>query len=100
MVTGDTIAVALIGYAEALAVAQLSASVEVPVRLEDGTADRAILLIGPASEMAAVHQPDDGGEIVDEALVAYLEAETAHLKTPPVAIVEDASMILDVPDDL
>lgn len=100
MVTGDDIAAALLKYGEALARAQLSATVEIPVRLGDGSPDRASLLIGPASEMAAVPQADEGEEIVDEALVAHLVAETDLLNSPPRAVVGDAHMVLDVPDDL
>ncbi|MFD3443843.1 hypothetical protein ACFDTO_04505 [Microbacteriaceae bacterium 4G12] len=100
MVTGDDIAVALLEYAEALALARLSATVEIPVRLANGTLDRAVVLIGPASEMTAVHHPDEGDEIVDAALVAHLTQETVILKTPPRPVIDDTPFTLDVPADL
>lgn len=100
LLTGDAIAAALLNYAEALALAQLSATVEIPVRLEDGSLDKAMLLIGPASEMAAVHQLEGGTEIVDDALVAHFRAETALLTAPPTAVIDELPVGLHIPHDL
>lgn len=74
VLTGTEIARALVAYAEALAMKEASATVELPVRLPDGTTGRAALLVGPASQLLSQTEPDGGEEIVDEELVARLRS--------------------------
>ncbi|WP_349897702.1 hypothetical protein [Parafrigoribacterium soli] len=81
ILTGTEIARALLSYAEALAKSGTSATVDIPVRLDDGTLSRSHILIGPASQLVADTEPDDDGdEIIDEELLARFSDEMLKLK--------------------
>jgi len=70
--TGTEISRALLAYAEALARGATSATVDIPIRNEDGTPARANILLGPASQLFAVAYEDDAPELVDQVLVEEL----------------------------
>jgi hypothetical protein len=80
ILTGTEIARALLSYAEALAKSGTSATVDIPVRLADGTLSSSRILIGPASQVVSDTESDDTDEIVDDELVASFERETLRLK--------------------
>ncbi|WP_213815308.1 hypothetical protein [Glaciihabitans sp. dw_435] len=106
LTTGDAIAEALVGYAEALARRETSAAISIPVRMRNGNIAMASVLIGPASQLTAV--PADvteetdvpGGEILDEDLVERLQRDTAalansHPQAAPVIENENDEVIKD-----
>ncbi|HEV7951425.1 MAG TPA: hypothetical protein VGP24_16810 [Glaciihabitans sp.] len=76
LLTGNDIADALVSYAQALARKNTSATVEVPVRVENGSIAVASVLIGPASQLTAIPEETDFDEISDPDLVAELTAES------------------------
>lgn len=79
ILTGTDIARALVLYAEALAKAGSSASVDVPTRHEDGTIGNAMFLIGPASQLVSETEESEHEELVDVELVEKLRKATAEL---------------------
>jgi hypothetical protein len=83
VLTGSAIAAALLEYAEVLAKAGTSATVDIPTLEEDGSVGRSKLLIGPASQLIADAEETEYEEIVDEDLVAYFRAETANYNQAP-----------------
>lgn len=97
LLTGTNIARALIAYAEALAQRESAASIDIPVRHDDGTVGRAKILIGPASQLLTESETFSGEELVDEALVAELDRLTASLSTmrPVTGIPSDANVTDD-----
>ena len=90
ILTGTAIAHAVLEYAEALALAGESASVDIPTRIGDGIS-LAKVLVGPASQLVTETQPDEGEELVDEELVARLKLLTAQTgqKHSTVAVADD-----------
>lgn len=82
IVTGDELAEALLGYAQALAANRSSASVELPVLLPDGNTGSARIVLGSASEIVAVAEPAGPVDIVDAPLVQRLLALTRELGSP------------------
>lgn len=74
--TGDAIAVAVLEYCKALAEAQTSEVVEIPVLAADGSQISATFVVGPASQMLAVDVEDDVPEIIDPDTIARLERLT------------------------
>ncbi|WP_353828969.1 hypothetical protein [Agromyces sp. SYSU T0242] len=79
LLTGSAIADAVVDYAAALAVRSAAASIDIPVRAEDGSTARAHLLIGPASQLVTEPVPSENDEILDEELVARLVSATTAL---------------------
>jgi hypothetical protein len=75
--TGTDISRAVLAYAGALARRNSSATIDIPVRRDDGTVGRANLLLGPASQLVAEAYTDGADEIIDEDLVADLHT---HIK--------------------
>jgi len=80
IVTGSSVARALLDYAQALAQESASATVEVPTLEEDGARGRVELLIGPASQLTAHEFQTEHEEIVDDDLVDRMTAETNRLR--------------------
>ncbi|MCS5714671.1 hypothetical protein NVV95_08910 [Herbiconiux sp. CPCC 205716] len=80
ILTGSAIARALLEYAEALAKADTSATVEIPTRLDDGRIGRSTFLVGPASQLVSDAEPSPWDEIVDEQLTAYFREQTQRLR--------------------
>ncbi|AMM18878.1 hypothetical protein AX769_00385 [Frondihabitans sp. PAMC 28766] len=82
LLTGTAIAQSLLRYASALARRGSSATVDIPVRRDDGSVGHASFLLGPASQMVAEDESSSFDEIVDQQLVDLFEAESARLANP------------------
>lgn len=95
VLTGDRTCKALLRYARALAVANRSDVVQIPVVTEGGSRAYAHLLIGPASEIYSTPVPDSPDEPFDEDVIAYLERETLRLEPARPAWNQEMT---DVPD--
>ncbi|MDL5351676.1 hypothetical protein [Microbacterium sp. zg-YB36] len=94
ILTGTAIAHALLDYAQALAGAGDSATVEVPTLNEDGSRGRSEVLIGPASQLISDSEPSPYDEIVDEDLVAHLRDVSARVRndrspSPAAGMIQD-----------
>jgi hypothetical protein len=99
--TGDRTSKALLRYARALALADRSDVVEIPVLSEGGEQVSAHLLVGPASELFSTPVPDERDEPADEDVIAYLERETLRLEPARPAWdaeLTDAPGLDEVPD--
>ena len=81
--TGTEISRAVLAFAEALARHSTSATIDIPVRGEDGGESRANILLGPASQLIAEKYDDSESEIVDEALVATIREKMQQLEGGP-----------------
>lgn len=95
VVTGTEIARALLDYAQALAQAETSDTVDIPVLQDDGATGRWEVLVGPASQVASESLDGDGHDdkIVDDVLVARLHRQADRLRkrgTPTAVAVEEA----------
>jgi hypothetical protein len=76
IVTGDRIADAVIEYAQELAKLETSATVWIPVVIDDGTMQQAQLLLGPASQLVAV---DISGEnVIEQSAESEVVEELRH----------------------
>lgn len=101
--TGDTIlmadetAAALMDYASALAEANTSDVVSVPVVDEQGVHTHAELLIGPASQLYTMPAPDAEELSADLEVVADLRRRAARLR-PSRPMTEDSSTFEDTDD--
>ncbi|MFB2556668.1 hypothetical protein [Herbiconiux liangxiaofengii] len=81
VLTGTTIAQALLEYGRALAKQSDSAVIDIPIRRVDGSIGRAEFLIGPASQLVSEKEPDDDqDELEDDAVVDDLRLRTAQLE--------------------
>lgn len=105
--TGDTIlmadatATALLAYASALAEANASDVVTVPVVDERGRSTRAELLIGPASQLYAMPAADQDEVPPDAQVIADLELRTAKVRpSRPVTEETELSLFADGEPDL
>ena len=78
--TGTAIAHALLDYAQALAQAGASATVEIPTINSDGAPARSEILIGPASQLRSSAEDSDFNEVTDEELVGYMQAEATRVR--------------------
>jgi hypothetical protein len=79
VLTGDDIAHALVEYSKALARAAQSDNVTFPVLLESGDVATAEVLIGPASQIMNVPEPNDHDDLSDADLVDELVRKTDAL---------------------
>lgn len=95
VVTGTEIAKTLLEYAAALARNVSSATVTIPVRRDDGETTRAMLLIGPASQLIAEDEASEGDELVDDILVAKMRAASAALAAPRAVSAQAAAVTSD-----
>ena len=77
--TGTAIARALVDYAQGLARAETSATIDIPVRFPDGSTGSAEFLLGPASQLVTETLMVDGDELVDEEVVQRLVTATQAL---------------------
>ena len=84
LLTGSAISRSLLEYAEALAIKDSSATVDIPIRNADGSQGRANFLVGPASQIFAEEELSEYDEIVDEELVAQFQHEVRALRGVPV----------------
>ncbi len=81
VLTGTEIARALLEYAQALAVADTSATVDIPVVNEsDGSIGRSELLIGPASQLISDTEESPYEDAIDHKLVTWMHDEAARLR--------------------
>ncbi|HEX5859327.1 MAG TPA: hypothetical protein VFY91_14580 [Microbacterium sp.] len=76
----DAVGEAVMRYASALADAQTSDVIVVPIVREDGEASTAELLIGPASQLYSTPAPDADDLEADAALIADLDQRTRRLQ--------------------
>ncbi len=86
VLTGSAIAAALLEYAEVLAKAGTSATVDVPTREPDGSVGRSTFLIGPASQLISEAERSEYEELVDDELVERFKAETSVLRQAPTVV--------------
>ena len=98
MLTGTDIARALLVYADALAKAEESATVDIPTRLDDGGTGRSTFLLGPASQLVSDFVPGEHDELTDAALVTWLTEQTRlvlhrHSVAPVTATEEPAPQL-------
>jgi len=81
--TGDSIADAVVAYADALAHNEGSDVVNFPIVHEDGTPGEVSVLIGPASQLASSTAIADGrDELLNDILVADLTRRAQQIGTP------------------
>ncbi|GAA1962272.1 hypothetical protein [Microbacterium deminutum] len=81
VITGTAIAHALLGYAQALAQANGSATVQIPTVNDDGSPGRSEMLVGPSSQLISDAEESEHEEVTDEVLVTYLREEAVTLRT-------------------
>ncbi|MEY2849055.1 MAG: hypothetical protein RI885_1722 [Actinomycetota bacterium] len=93
VITGDRTAEAVLGYAQALAQSEDSATIDIAVVGDLGETARAQLLIGPASQLMVVSQATVMDEVNDEDAIALIERRIAGLTHP-----ESRPMDLDADD--
>lgn len=84
--TGDEIAVALLRYSAALAEVGDAETVTIPALEDDGSIGSVDLLVGPASQIVAMPAGRGETELIDDGIIAELDARTRRLR--PVAVVD------------
>ena len=80
VLTGTAIAQALLDYAQALAEAGGSATVDFPILNEDGSRGRSEILIGPSSQIISDAEESEHDDLVDEELVARMVDQADRLR--------------------
>lgn len=100
ILTGTEIARALLEYAQALAGAVQSDTIDVPIVSAEGATVAANLLLGPASQLFTETEPGDGPELEDTALVADLHRRAALLRPSRPVFVTDGYGEPDTLDEL
>ncbi|WP_344092727.1 hypothetical protein [Microbacterium deminutum] len=80
MITGTAIAEALLDYAQALAQAAGSATVQIPTLNDDGSQGRSEILVGPSSQLISDAEASEHDEVTDESVVIYLREEAVNLR--------------------
>ena len=95
MLVGDRTCKAVLRYARALAEADTSDIVSVPVVTEGGSKAYAHLLIGPASQVFSTPVENSQDEPVDEDVIRDLEEATLRLQPSRPAWPQE---MLDIPD--
>ncbi len=100
VVTGDAIATLVVEYSEALARANTAASIDIPVRLDGGRVGSATLLVGPASQLISVPEPDDTDEIVDEELLVSMRKRIEDIGPVHAVVTESDAVPVQTLDDL
>ncbi|HYI34007.1 MAG TPA: hypothetical protein VEX88_11150 [Glaciibacter sp.] len=81
--TGTAIARAVVELAEQLALSGTAATLDIPMRQDDGTRGSAQLLLGPASQIVAETVETDLEEIQDGELVQEIKRRALALKSHP-----------------
>lgn len=99
LLTGSKIADAVVRYAEALALHQRAAAIQIPIRSTNGsTQATASLLLGPASQITTMVAESAGEELHDDGVVAEIERRIAELDPTPMtaeeAMLKDDSQIV------
>jgi hypothetical protein len=99
ILTGTTIAHALLDYAQALAQVGASATVDIPTLNDDGTLGRSEVLIGPASQLISTAEESRFDDVTDVALVALMGEEAKRLRQhgspSPTATIRDRNDMED-----
>jgi hypothetical protein len=80
LLVADEVAEALLAYASALADAKTSDVIVIPVVDDAGHANRAEVLLGPASQLYTTPVPDMPEPAVDTAMIRELRARSARLR--------------------
>jgi hypothetical protein len=80
ILTGTAIARAILDYAQALAEANTSATIDVPILNEDGSRGRSEILIGPASQLITDSEKSEFEDVVDEEFVTRLRDQAARIR--------------------
>jgi hypothetical protein len=80
ILTGTDIARAILNYAQALAEANTSATIDVPTLNEDGSLGRSEILIGPASQLITDSEESEFEDVLDEEFVARLRDQAARVR--------------------
>ena len=95
LLTGSEIAAALLEYAQALAGAGSSDTVEIPVRTSDGLEQRATFVIGPASQLVSIAAAHAGPELEAPDVVELLRHKAASIGTPTAMPEKDSLFVRD-----
>jgi hypothetical protein len=82
VLTGDRMADAVVSYASALASRELSDTVDIPIELPGGKVGRAQLLIGPASQLVVVPEPDSVDREEEQDTIDELSKRGLQLSSP------------------
>ena len=82
VITGDTLAEAIVRYAEVLSQRDSSDTIDIPIALDSGDVGRAQLLIGPASQLVIVPEEGTFVEVEDDLTIAELARRAALLASP------------------
>ncbi|MCU1550666.1 MAG: hypothetical protein JWR36_1226 [Glaciihabitans sp.] len=90
VLTGDRMADAIVAYAAALAIREFSDTIDIPVSLPNGSEARAQLLIGPASQLVVVPEPEAREAAEDEETIAELLSRARALSSPHPQAVDEA----------
>jgi hypothetical protein len=80
ILTGTAIARAILDYAQALAEANTSATIDVPTLNDDGSLGRSEILIGPASQLITDSEESKFADVIDDEFVARLRNQAAHIR--------------------
>jgi hypothetical protein len=76
LLTGDDIAIGVLRYCEALAGSVVAEMIEIPVREQDGSLSRVMLLVGPTSQMIAKQAHSEWDEVTDLDVMRQLDERT------------------------
>lgn len=80
ILTGTEIARAILDYAQALAEANASATIDVPTLNDDGSLGRSKILIGPASQLISDSEESEFEDVIDEGFVTRLHDQAARVR--------------------
>ncbi len=79
LMTGDAIASALMEYCAALAQEGAAETIEIPVLDTQGVVRKAIVLVGPASQIVAQQIDTEFDDVIDDDVIRLLDERTrAH----------------------
>ncbi|MBC7724773.1 MAG: hypothetical protein H7146_08495 [Burkholderiaceae bacterium] len=95
VVTGDRTADAVVRYAQALAQREASDMIDIPIFAAGGTAARAQLLIGPASQLMVVSEVPRHQEFDDEETLGRIDQRMEALLRPKAQPVDKADIGLE-----
>lgn len=83
LTTGDALADAVLLYAQRLAASEGSATVTIPIFLDDGQIENATLLLGPASQVVAVHTTSEYPELINKEVTRQINRDARALGPAP-----------------
>ncbi len=88
-VTGDEIAISLLRYVRAVAIAHQSDVITIPTLMRSGHAGTVTLVLNDVTQISSESYEHTGPELKDAALVARLTASTHDLATSAVWLGDD-----------